>query len=412
MKILLIICSLSLLYVLSTTAGEAAADNNTQVIVSPAEGVAGISKALSSATPGTRILVMKGQYFGMIKASNVHGTADMPITVEAKPGVILLAKQVEQQDLPKVQGSVIEIGKSSNLILRGFELAGGNRGITLGNCQSIRIENNIIHDVGNYGVMSYYSNDTVIRHNHIFRSFIEHGVYISGPATGLIVSDNLIEDTHINGLHMNGEIIKPLVERNIFVRIGCFPSKEGGAAITFINGAQEGTIRNNLFIDIYGQGIIVSSPKLIINNNIFDGVSWSVLLALPGAANMEFRGNIVREKHTIPFQFADGILATFKANYNWYDMGGQPMFEEDSSKRTLTHTQWLKEGMDTASYNEPAPFKYERYSQKPIQNNYLLNESSKAIDAGPPDTNDSKRPPGLSGERSDIGIYGGPGNNW
>ena len=88
---------------------------------------------------------------------------------------------------------------------------------------------------------------TTIAENTIERSHVEHGIYISGAGKQVTVSKNVIRDTHINGIHVNGVVAAPVISDNKLERIGSFPTKEGGAALTLIGGTSAPVVSGNSF---------------------------------------------------------------------------------------------------------------------------------------------------------------------
>ena len=372
-----------------------------------------IGRTVSKALPGTEIHLAPGIYSGILRISNAKGISKNPVILAGSPGTLIDARNPGRLDRDGYGEHGILIQNSAHVMLKKIEIQGAERGITIGNCMNVSVLDCQIHDVRNYGIMNYRSSGSRIAGNHIARSLKEHGIYISGEAHALCIQDNVIEETHINGIHCNGKISSCLIERNRLYRIGHYPTKEGGAAVTLINGASDALVRNNMFVDIYGQGLTLNGPGIQVINNVFHDVDWSVILGLPGAANIEFFNNIVIEKKAVPFQIHGSVLASLQSDYNYYCMKNQKLYE--NQEKRLNWKQWQKKGFDINSIRGKMPFPgYVRSSKEQgiMTDDYRLNKDSYAVDGGLPSMEDAEIPPGLEGKRADMGAFGGPGNGW
>jgi len=367
--------------------------------LTPEDSLIKINKIIGKATPGTEIHLLPGVYPGELIVSRVKGTAKNPIKIIGSTGSVIDAKK---------HGILIQ--NSIFVMIDSIEIKNAERGITIGGSQQISIINCIIHDVQNYGIMNYNSSGTTIGNNTIQRSLKEHGIYVSGEAQGIKIHDNFIEDTHINGIHCNGKILSPIIERNIFHRIGYYPDKEGGASITIVGGASSALIQNNIFFHIYGQAVTIGGPGVKIINNLFHDVSWSILLGLQGASSLSFFNNIVIEKSAIPFHILEMNLNSFTSNYNYFSLKKQNIYAYNGG--TYTWGQWRKMGFDVQSIVGDIPVLDPSKGLKDMDWNYQLSRNSNAVDGGAPFFKDNKLPPGIGSERSDIGAFGGPANGW
>ena len=376
----------------------------------PSDGMEKIGKTISRVQPGSEIRLLPGIYRGTLRIARAKGISTHPVMVVGTKGTIIDAWNVARQDRGGYGEHGILIQNSSHVILKGIEIQGAERGITIGNAMDISILGCHIHDVRNYGIMNYKSAGTRMAGNRISRSLKEHGIYISGQAQDIQIRENIIADSHINGIHCNGRITSSIIERNQFYRIGTYPSKEGGAAVTMVNGASDALIQNNLFVDIYGQGFTVSGAGVKIINNVFHNVAWSVILGIQGVSNLEFINNIVIEGKAVPFQIHGGGLVSFACDYNYYCLKNQPFYESHGEK--MNWRQWRNKGFDSHSVQGKMPFTTTTNIPKELLFDYLPAPDSIAVDGGMPELKDGRIPPGLGGIRSDLGIFGGPGNGW
>ncbi|MBI5547948.1 MAG: right-handed parallel beta-helix repeat-containing protein [Deltaproteobacteria bacterium] len=298
------------------------------------------------------------------------------------------------------------IERSHFLVIEGFEITGSSRGITLGACDSVVIRRNYIHDITNYGIMNYRSDRTLIEHNRIERSSIEHGIYLSDSGTGVVVSDNFIAHTQINGIHMNGALVSPVVRRNVIFRSGTYPAFEGGAGITYIGGASDGLITNNLLIDVGGQGMTVLSSGAKIRNNVLDGWTWSGILTSASTTHLELTNNIFVSASASPLGIDASARPSLKADYNFYVLGSQAITGSEP------FATWQASGQDMHGQTGASPFAHTNAGREPNAALYALAPQSSAVDTGAPELEDAFLPPGLGERRSDLGIFGGPDNNW
>ncbi len=376
----------------------------------PEDSLEKIGRAVSKALPGTQVKLAPGDYLGSLRISSSKGISKNPIILMGSPGTRIKTWDSSRQNRDGYGEHGILVQNSSHLILKGIEIQGAERGITLGSSRNISVINCNIHDVRNYGIMNYKSMGTRIQGNHISKSLKEHGIYFSGQASLIRIQDNIIEDTHINGIHINGKISSILMERNQLLRIGTYPQKEGGAAVTMINGASDALIRNNVFSGVYGQGMTISGPGVRVVNNVFHDVAWSIILGLQGAETLSFYNNIILEKKAVPFQIVSGVLASFESDFNYYSLKNQPLYEKQGKKLNWNH--WQKKGFDLHSVSGKSPFSGSIGSGGINKNSYVLDPGSPCVDTGFPGLEDAKIPPGIGMKRSDMGIYGGPGNGW
>jgi hypothetical protein len=228
-----------------------------------------IDRALSAATPGTRILVHAGTY-GPFDADGVSGEAGSPIAIVADGAVTLEARGA---------GAVISMSDPEYVVIEGFTLAdaqihgmniddGGSydspahhfvlRNITIpsagtgGNNDCIKLS----------GVDDFWVLDSdvaqcnrgeiidmvgchrgVIAGNH-FHDTVQSGVQTKGGSADVLIQGNLFEDIPSRAVNAGGgtgapyyrpadataEALRIRVIGNVFARVGA----EGGAAVAYI----------------------------------------------------------------------------------------------------------------------------------------------------------------------------------
>jgi len=256
----------------------------------PPDGLTQLTRLGPTLTPGDTATFTPGVYTGAASLNKLHGAPGRPIVITAEKGAAIESWKDTDHKVPLPVSSLL-LQNSSNIEITNLNIAGAARGITLGNCTNVTISKNYIHDISNYGIMNYKSSGTSITDNTIERSSLEHGIYISADASNIRITNNTIRDTHVNGIHINGNITAPLVENNTLERIGSYPTKEGGAAITFVGGVTAPIARNNIFKAIHGHAITLDAPNALITSNTFQSCDWSAILALPNATNMTLTNN-------------------------------------------------------------------------------------------------------------------------
>ena len=184
-----------------------------------------ITKALTAAVPGDRILVRGGTYAGTVGAgpsagasvgpavyASPKGTAAAPISLEAYPG-----------ERPII-GAMVSLPSAQWFRLSGFVIDGslapaGAQGVSLGNTSGlvpshVEISYNEIRNFGPLddhaqGILHYSGTDTSLvgnRIHHIGRqTFFDHGIYMKAGRR-VVVANNVISDiTGGYGLHIWGD---------------------------------------------------------------------------------------------------------------------------------------------------------------------------------------------------------------
>lgn len=318
-----------------------------ELIITPAMGLQQLATMAkqSQLQPGTTVTLRAGTYTGMVSLSYVNGTAAAPIVIQAEAGAVI-ESWANKSTKAYGNGSSILMEKCSYIEFRNLDISGATRGMTLGSSHHIKVTKSSIHDISNYGIMNYRTSDVLIDGNVIERSSVEHGIYISGSATGVKVTNNTVRDTHVNGIHVNGVVVAPVVENNILERTGRYPTAAGGAGITFIGGVTSPTVRNNTFRNVHGQGITIDATDGLIAFNTFEGNSWSSILTMANATNLKLDSNKFQDLNVIPLQFSTKILSNLVATNNTYSIKTGIVCNNTNTNKRITLTEWKAMGFD------------------------------------------------------------------
>jgi hypothetical protein len=195
-----------------------------------------ISKALSAAAPGDRVLVRAGTYTGTEGVGpscggsvgpcvygSPKGTASAPITVEAYPGERpVIAAMVS---LPSPQWF-----RFSGFVIDGAQAPAGAEGVSLGNTSGaapshVELSYNEIRNFGrsggshkSQGILHFSGTDTALVGNRIHhigsQTFYDHGIYMKAGRR-VVVANNVISDiTGGYGLHIWGDFDSSWVINN------------------------------------------------------------------------------------------------------------------------------------------------------------------------------------------------------
>jgi parallel beta-helix repeat protein len=315
-----------------------------EVLVPPGQNPAITQNQCRSLPPGSTIRLMPGRHALPLQLSELHGSSQAPIHITAEPQAFIDGWQ-DKAAGKFGHGSGILLEKSSFVVVEGLSISGFERGITIGGCQSVTLKANIITDVSNYGIMSYMSDGTAISENRIERSYLEHGIYVSGAGKQIIITKNIIRDTHINGIHVNGAVAGPVIADNTLERTGSFPSKEGGAALTLLGGTTSPVVTNNHLKNIYGQGITVDAPNAVIRGNSFESCAWSSILGLPQSLNLHLAGNVFQDSKVVPLQLSGTIIPSLTAAGDHFATTG-PVCQENESHKSYHLKDWQGIGKD------------------------------------------------------------------
>lgn len=294
--------------------------------------------------PGDRLTFKAGVYATPIKLPRMTGAPNNPIVLTAESGAVFECwkdKSTKQYD----PGSCLLVQGSKYLRIEHFNLSGAARGLTLGSCEFVTVHGNSMHDISNYGIMCWCSNNVEISENTIQKSSIEHGIYVSGKGHDIKLIRNAVSLTHINGIHINGAFTGIEVRNNTLDSTGAYPTREGGAGLTLVGGVTAPKVENNVFKNIYGQGITVEAPDAVIQGNTFESYSWSGVLILDRARNVTLKNNQFQDGKVIPINISESALDSLNCIGNRYSSSVKAVCLT-LSKKTFTLSAWQALGKD------------------------------------------------------------------
>jgi parallel beta-helix repeat protein len=262
-----------------------------------------LQKAIESVRAGDTVTVMDGTYGGFACRSKA-GRADARITVRAQNRH---AAKIDRAGAGADAQDFVQLNSCSYVTIDGFEVSGaprsgiavlGNtttgadaRGVVIQNNRALRNGRSVRgrHD----GVFTGFALDVTIQDNDI-RDSAEHGIYVSNAADNPIIRRNVVTGTGGNCLQINadqstggdGRISNWTIEGNTL------RDCRGSAGIN-LDGAVEGTLRNNLIYDCAKAGItmfridgaVASRGNLVVNNTVFCPAGSRAALQLADGAN-------------------------------------------------------------------------------------------------------------------------------
>jgi len=258
-----------------------------------------------SLQPGDEIILKAGTYRDIRRLEiSQRGKAGQPITIRAADGAKVIFKR------PDAKQNTINLAGCQHLIIRDFEITGGDAAIRIGkkgphSAKSITLENLHIHHIGGVAITANYPGEVyeslTLRHNHIhhtgghgegfylgsnnkpdgstngyiFDSVIENnhihnlkggtvsqgdGIEIKDGSYGNIVRDNVIHDTNYPGIIVYDTDGKSpnIIERNVIWNTGDYG----------IQAAADAVIRNNIIFDTGGYGIASMNHQSAIVGNL------------------------------------------------------------------------------------------------------------------------------------------------
>ena len=233
--------------------------------------------------PGEELVLRGGTYtFNENITVSVNGTEIQPITIRARDG--------EQAILEQATGNqnVVEIRRSSYLVLRGLTFRGGSHGIRLIDSDYITIEDCEIYETGDVA-LSANSGGTyeglVIRRNHIHHTNgTGEGMYLGCNNDGCRIANCIIEGNYVH--HTNR------------------PSVNQGDGIEIKEGSYGNIVRNNVVHDTNYPGILLYStvgngaPNIVEGNVVWNSNDNTIQIAADAIIqNNIILGNVAFQSH-------------------------------------------------------------------------------------------------------------------
>ncbi|WP_437528507.1 right-handed parallel beta-helix repeat-containing protein [Sorangium sp. So ce726] len=343
-------------------------------------------------------------------------------TLRAEPGVT-----IEEPGNDNAHGSHIEVelfgGTVSHWIIEGFELANAERsGADLRGTSDITVRYCYVHDSGQTGIFTAFSDDAVIEHNEsAFNG--EHGVYTSNSGDRPQIRGNLFHHNASAGVHMNGDrrfkpgdgvITGATVEENKIWENGTL-----GASAINCDGVSDSIFRNNLLYRNHASGISLyavdgsqgSSRNQVYNNTIVMAADSRWVINIPRS-----KGNISdpvgnKIKNNILYTpradrgsilIYQPTIAGFESDYNVV----VNRFSTNGGTSIINLSTWRSRGYDTHSLLA-SPTDLFVDPDHPIKPDFHLRPGSVAIDSGTavPVLIDLDGVPRPQGPRWDIGAY-------
>jgi parallel beta-helix repeat protein len=262
---------------------------------------------LKQLRPGDSVFFEKGIY-PAFAIKNIHGTVEQPIAFN---GSFSIGK-AEVSLNPKKYKDLIEIKKSSHLILTGFNIHNSPRaGVRVNNSHHITVDKNKLTNNGVWGIFTNHSNHFIATNNTIVGPAKQHGIYHSNSGDNVKITSNFIQNFNGCGVHINGDfsmgggakvegdgiISNVEIANNYFSGNGLV----GGSAIN-LDGVVDGNINNNIIINNKAAGIsifkddgAVGSSKIHVSDNLIimpKGSRWAVNIKNSGGENL-FTNNIM-----------------------------------------------------------------------------------------------------------------------
>ncbi|HCH69477.1 MAG TPA: hypothetical protein DE042_03070 [Colwellia sp.] len=300
---------------------------------------------LKQLSPGDFVYFEKGVY-PAFTLNNIHGTVEQPITFN---GSFSIGK-AEVSLNPKKSKDLVEIKKSSYLILTGFKINHSPRaGIRVNNSHHIILESNKLTNNAVWGIFTNHSNYFTAANNIIVGPAEQHGIYHSNSGDNVKITSNFIQNFNGCGVQINGDlsmggaanvkgdgiISNVEISNNYFSGNGLV----GGSAIN-LDGVVDGNINNNIIINNKAAGIsifkgdgAVGSSLINVSDNLMimaKRAKWAVNIKNSGGKN-SFTNNIMISQDAfrgiydvLPVDFSaknKTEVVPFTANNNLYGYG-------------------------------------------------------------------------------------------
>ncbi|WP_437528506.1 right-handed parallel beta-helix repeat-containing protein [Sorangium sp. So ce726] len=377
--------------------------------------------AVDNINNGDTIIVRPGFCEGCrIGESGAPGTGRK--TLRAESGVT-----IEEPGEGNAHGSHIEVelfgGTVSHWVIEGFELAHAERsGVDLRGTRDITVRLCDVHDSGETGIFTAFSDDAVIEYNESAYNG-EHGVYTSNSGDRPQIRGNLLHHNAFAGVHMNGDrnftpgdgvITNATVEQNQIWENGM----DGASAIN-CDGVSDSIFRNNLLYRNHASGISLyaidgsqgSSRNQVYNNTIVMAADSRWVINIPsspsGISNPvgnKIKNNILYTPRTNrgSILIYQPTIAGFESDYNVV----VNRFSTNGGASIINLSSWRNRGYDRNSV-VASPTNLFVDPNDPFEPDFHLRAGSMAIDRGTtvPVLIDLDGVPRPQGPRWDIGAY-------
>ena len=235
--------------------------------------------------PGDAVIFREGTYVAtsdahMILVSNLHGTAENPITIMGMPGekVVLDTARYDIASIYVTQSSYINF---DNFVATTSTSPGQGRGININfshhlNFRNIETKNHCWGIIGMQD-LHYLLFDNIVAHNNTG----EHGIYLGAreyPNSNITIQNSLFYYNNWQGIQINGRGDNYVIANNII-------HSNGQIGIQLIQGVCNSTISNNLIFNNAKSPIVFymydstdpniapyrQENNLVINNTIWTG---------------------------------------------------------------------------------------------------------------------------------------------
>ncbi|GGE49016.1 hypothetical protein GCM10007276_27670 [Agaricicola taiwanensis] len=295
-----------------------------------------IQQAVSSANPGTAIMVRAGTYVENVKLPISAGTDTAPIWLVSADGIGAAHIIAKSATAPVIKG----LG-TDNYMIDGFTIEGGSNGIQLSQSgsaftnmvQNIVLSNNtiinsrddgikisqadnvqILHNnivaSGDQGIDFVAVNDSTIIGNEVSRITGASAIFAKGGSTNVEISGNYVHDVAVDGIILGGwteqKFFRPGFDtyeaKNITVS-GNYVEGVGKRPVNIL-GAIESEVSGNILHGNPDYPTVVNiengspswtdlfnSHDILIENNVFDRTKGLLTAAVGNRENIVFIGN-------------------------------------------------------------------------------------------------------------------------
>ena len=344
-----------------------------------------IQAAINAASAGDTILVHDGTYAGFGIRSK-SGTATNPITIRG------IGRALINQKEPGGSGEFIYTTFSGYFIIENLEVdctsgtgfcVGIHSGSTTPN-RGIVIRGNKVYNGQSTNIYLSHAADSLVENNITYGSRASHGIYLAnGGSDNTTIRGNLSYNNSKNGIHLNGDlsvggdglITGVVIEQNIL--------HDNNLQGVDMDGAQNGTIRNNLIYNNRYIGIVgfqidgATGPK---NHKIYNNTI--MIPSTSGNYAIEMKdgdlGGHTIFNNILMTAGSGGSIAVGNTNFTSNNNIVIGKFSVDEESTTMNFASWQSRGYDTNSIVSTASALFTNSTT----NDYTLKSGSPAIDKG------------------------------